>query len=338
MRKVFCFGELLLRLSPAPNGEWLRKHVVPVYAGGAELNVATALSRWGMPVRYFTALPDHYLSHDISDYLLQQGIDTSAIRYSGERIGTYYLPPGTDLKNSGVIYDRANSSFASLMPGQIEWEILFDGVEWFHFSAICPALNENLAKICEEALLVATKKGIRISVDLNYRAKLWQYGKKPVEIMDRLLPHCQLIMGNIWSANSLAGIPVDENIHPGATRDTYLDHAAKTALAIKEKYSACNSVALTYRFEKGNGIDYFGTLHLAGGNYCSPLFTTKQILDRVGSGDCFMGGLIYGIYNEHLPQHIISFAAAAAFGKLLEYGDATQQSASEVESLLKAYE
>lgn len=338
MKKVLCFGELLLRLSPALNGAWIKQHGMPVYVGGAELNVAAALARWEIPVTYATALPDHYLSHEIATHLETQGIGTQTILYCGERIGMYFLPPGTDLKNAGVIYDRAHSSFAGLQPEQIDWDGLFQGITWFHFSAICPALNENIALVCEEALRVAGAKGIQVSIDLNYRAKLWQYGQSPVEVMHRLLPYCTVIMGNIWSANTLAGIPVDENIHPGATQETYLDHAAKTSAAIKEKYPNCQTVALTYRFEKGSGIDYFGTLNYRDKEYVSPIFTTRQILDKVGSGDCFMAGLIYGIYKEHLPQHIISFAAAAAFGKLLEYGDATQQSAPEVESLLKAYE
>ncbi|ULQ53557.1 sugar kinase [Flavihumibacter fluvii] len=338
MKKVLCFGELLLRLSPVLNGDWLRKHNTPIFPGGAELNVAMALSRWNLKVKYITALPDHYLSHEVLAHLQQQGIDTSGIVFSGRRIGTYYLPIGQDLRHTDVIYDREHSAFSEIKTGMINWDELFDQVGWFHFSAICPALNENVAEVCEEALQVAAKKGIRISLDLNYRAKLWQYGKNPVDIMHRLLPHCHLIMGNIWSANTLAGIPVDANIHQGANQDTYLDHAAKTATAIKQAYKNCETVALTYRFEKGEGIDYFGTLHLANGDYCSPLFSTPHVLDRVGSGDCFMAGLIYGIYNEHRPHHVISFAAAAAFGKLQEYGDATYQTIAEVESLLKAYE
>lgn len=338
MEKVVCFGELLLRLSPVLNGDWLKKHNTPIFPGGAELNVAMALSRWSLPVKYVTALPDHYLTHEVVTYLQQQGIDTSGIIYSGSRIGTYYLPLGQDMKHTGVIYDRGHSSFAELVPGMINWDAIFDQVGWFHFSAICPAITEQTAAVCEEALAAAEKRSVRISIDLNYRAKLWQYGKNPVEIMHRLLPHCQFIMGNIWSANTLAGIPVDDDIHQGATQETYLNHAAKTAAAIKQAYPNCTTVALTYRFEKGEGIDYFGTLHLEKGDYCSPLFSTHLVLDRVGSGDCFMAGLIYGIYNEHRPQHIISFAAAAAFGKLQEYGDATYQTIAEVESLLKAYE
>jgi 2-dehydro-3-deoxygluconokinase len=338
MKKVLCFGELLLRLSPVLNGDWLRKHNTPVFPGGAELNVAMALSRWHLKVKYITALPDHYLSHEVVTYLQQQGIDTSGIQYSGNRVGTYYLPIGQDLRHTAVIYDRDNSAFSELAPGKINWDLVFEDVSWFHFSAICPALNEQVADVCEEALQVAAKRGITVSLDLNYRAKLWQYGKDPVQIMRRLLPYCHLIMGNIWSANTLAGIPVDADIHQGANQDTYLNHAAKTAAAIKLAYPNCNIVALTYRFEKGEGIDYFGTLHLAKGDYCSPLFSTSHVLDRVGSGDCFMGGLIYGIYCEHRPQHIVSFAAAAAFGKLQEYGDATYQRIAEVESFLKAYE
>ncbi|HWJ24990.1 MAG TPA: PfkB family carbohydrate kinase [Flavisolibacter sp.] len=176
MKKVFCFGELLLRMSPELGGAWIRNAHMPVFVGGAELNAATALARWNVPVAYGTALPENALAEEICRSLEGKGIDTSRIIFSGKRIGCYYLPQGADLKNAGVIYDREYSSFSQLKPGQIDWDRLLKDVEWFHFSAISPALNADVAVICKEALQAASEKGITISVDLNYRAKLWQYG------------------------------------------------------------------------------------------------------------------------------------------------------------------
>jgi 2-dehydro-3-deoxygluconokinase len=225
MNKVLCFGELLLRMSPLLQGKWLNNAYMPVYIGGAELNVAAALAKWNIPVSYFTALPENYLSKEICNDLQQRNIDIDNIHFSGNRIGIYFLPQGADLKHAGVIYDRSNSSFAELKPGMIDWEKVLHNISWFHFSAISPALNENIALVCKEVLEAASKKNISISVDLNYRSKLWQYGNRPAEIMPELVQHCDVIMGNIWSANILLGIDVDENIHSKGKKEYYLEHA-----------------------------------------------------------------------------------------------------------------
>src|ERR1700759_3070005 len=171
--KIFCFGEILMRLSPALQNEWLQQNNMPVYIGGAELNVATALAKWNAPVGYCTAMPEHYLSKEIIQYLQQKNIDTTPIRFSGKRLGIYFLPHGADLKHAGVIYDRAYSSFAELQPSTIDWNNLLDGYSWFHFSAISPAVSENAAMVCVEAVKAAAQKKMTVSVDLNYRSKLW---------------------------------------------------------------------------------------------------------------------------------------------------------------------
>ncbi|MDF2189579.1 sugar kinase [Paraflavitalea sp. CAU 1676] len=328
---VFCFGELLLRMSPVLNREWIQTNTMPVYVGGAELNVATALARWGVPARYSTALPDNYLSKEICDEIRTKKIDTSAIHYSGNRVGLYYLPQGADMKNAGVIYDRAHSSFASLQPGMIDWDTVLKDVSWFHFSAISPALNENVVAVCEEGAAAASAKGITVSVDLNYRAKLWQYGKKPVEIMPRLAKYCDVIMGNIWAANSLLGISVDPEIHIDGKREDFLAHATKTSLAIQQAYPKCKTVANTFRFDAGDGgILYYAALYNGGQLYYTKELTAAKIIDKVGSGDCFMAGLIHGLYHGHDSQKVIDVAARAAFGKLMEKGDATSQEMSTI--------
>src|ERR1700759_3475191 len=155
---VLSFGELLLRISPDDSGSWLRQNQFPFYIAGAELNVATALALWKVPSKYITALPDNGLSRQIVSFLELQKIDLSPVLYHHGRLCLYYLTKGRDLKNDALIYDRANSSFSELKPGMIDWDKQFEGVSWFHFSAICPAINQNIADVCKEALEVASRK------------------------------------------------------------------------------------------------------------------------------------------------------------------------------------
>ena len=333
---VFSFGELLLRLSPHANGVWIDENTIPVFIGGAELNMAAALACWNIPVKYFTALPDNYLSKDIIQYLIQKKIDTSTILSSGNRIGTYYLQQGKDLQHAAVIYDRAYSSFAELKPGTIDWESILTGISWFHFSAISPALNAQTAEVCKEVLAVVSKKNIPISVDLNYRSKLWQYGKQPIEIMPDLMQYCTVVMGNIWAANTLLGIPVNKDVGLLHDKQTYLEHAMETSLKIQAQYANVSHVANTFRFDtKTGGIEYFATLFNNGKQFHSAEYACPDVIDKIGSGDCFMAGLIKGIYSNDTNQHTIDFATAAAFGKLQEIGDATNQSIQQILSLIR---
>jgi 2-dehydro-3-deoxygluconokinase len=329
-RNVFCFGELLLRMSPSLERKWIQQAQMPVYIGGAELNVAIALAKWNTPAKYCTALPAHYLSTEIIEELNEKNIDTTAIHFSGNRIGTYYLPQGADLKNAGVIYDRAYSSFADLNPGMINWEKVLDGCRWFHFSAISPALNENVAAVCKEALMVAKAKGLTISVDLNYRAKLWQYGKQPVEIMPELVQYCDVIMGNLWAVESLLGISSPLKESAGKTKEELTQATGESMLQIHKQYPQAGSIAYTFRLEK----EYWAVLQHGPEMAVSKNFTMGQVVDKVGSGDCFMAGLIYGLYNKQDASAIINYAAAAAIGKLQEPGDATNQTIEQVKSRL----
>jgi 2-dehydro-3-deoxygluconokinase len=328
---IYCFGEILLRFSPVSNGGWINQATMPVFVGGAELNVATALAGWSLPVRYASVLPNNSLADDMADYIAKKSIDPSGLIRGGERVGTYYLPQGKDLKNAGVIYDRANSGFANLKPGNIDWDVALADINWLHISAISPALNQSVADICLELVQTASAKNIPISIDLNHRARLWQYGVAPTDIMPGLVEYCNVVMGNIWSANALLGIPVDANIHDKGQPTDYVAHARTTSEAIMARFSRCQTVANTFRFStKPAGIRYYTTLFTNGQQYVSPTFETDTVADQIGSGDCFMAGLIYGLYQDHSPQTVLNFAAAAAFGKLQEIGDATRQTVEDV--------
>ncbi|HYE56300.1 MAG TPA: sugar kinase [Chitinophagaceae bacterium] len=332
MQKVLCFGELLLRLSPDTEGSWISSNNMPVHIGGAELNVATALARWKASSAFCTAIPDNYLSKQITGYLAQNNIDTTPIQFCGSRIGLYYLPQGLDVKNAGVIYDRAGSSFATLKPRTINWNNVLEGVGWFHFSAICPALSQEAADVCLEAMEAASKKNIFISVDLNYRSKLWQYGKQPHEVMPQLAKFCNLIMGNVWAAQTMLGIPVDPALVNKDQKDLYLQQARQTSEEITRRYSRCSTVANTFRFDHTGAIRYYTTLYHDGQWYVSRQYDTNKVIDKVGSGDCFMAGLIYGHLRQWDAQQIIEFATAAAFKKLFIKGDATTSSVEEIRS------
>lgn len=336
MGKILCFGELLLRLSPAASGEWIEQQSMPVFVGGAELNAARALANWEVPVSYLSAIPRHLLSEQIVGYLSRKNVDCSVMQYRGERIGTYYLPVGSELKNAGVIYDRAGSSFAGLAPGMIDWDKALEGVSWFHFSAICPALTQNVADVCEEALIAAKAKGITISVDLNYRSKLWKYGVNSVAVMPKLVEYCNLVMGNVWAANTMLNVPVSDTLAAQHDKNAYLDQAEKSSRYIIEQYPECTRVANTFRFDAGtNGVNYYTTLFENGTLYVSHEYNTDHVVDKVGSGDCFMAGLIYGYHHQHAPQQILEFATAAAFEKLFITGDATDRTVAQVNQAIK---
>jgi 2-dehydro-3-deoxygluconokinase len=338
MGKVLSFGELLLRICPDVDGQWLRENRLPFYVGGAEANVATALALWGVPSSYMTALPENFLSGQLVGYLNSREVQTDRIVYQGNRVGLYYLPKGKDLKNAGVIYDRSHSAFAGLTPGTIDWDAVFEGVSWFHFSAICPAINQAVAEVCEEALEVAARRNVTVSLDLNYRAKLWKYGKDPVEVMPALARHCHLIMGNIWAAHTMLGINLDEGLIAGRDKASLLRHARLSSEETIRRFPNCRTVANTFRFDHGQqGIRYYTTLYEGGELTCSQEYIAGKIADKVGSGDCFMAGLIYGLYHGQAPAETLEFATAAAFQKLFIESDATTSTVAEIQETITSY-
>ena len=324
--KVFCFGEILLHYAPPMNSDFIERQHMPFYLGGAELNVASALAKWDMPVKYGTAMPSHFLSDTIIGHLSKKNIDTSAIQISGNRIGCFYLATGLDMKNAAVVYDRANSSFAEIKKGSIDWKEVLKDVHWFHFSAISASLTQNATDLCEEALIAATEMGIPISVDLNYRAKLWKYGKTPIEVMSQLVKYCTVLMGNLWAVEDMLGISSSIKSSIGCSDEQLALAANNSMLKLKEQFPLLNTVAYTFRLAE----TYFGLMFNKNNFYKSPTYKIIDVKNIVGTGDCFMAGLIYGIRHQHTPEEIINFAAAAAVGKLYELGDATEQSLEQI--------
>jgi 2-dehydro-3-deoxygluconokinase len=326
MEKIFCFGELLIRLSPDLDNAWIANTAMPAHIGGAELNVAQALVNWGLPVKYSTALPNTWLSQNIVSHLQQKQIDTSAIQYSGQRIGLYYLPQGTDLKNAGVIYDRASSSFATLTPGSIDWDSLLQDCDWFHCSAICQAVSEQAAHVTVEAMQAAKAKGITVSIDLNYRSKLWQYGQAPQQVMPQLIQHCDVVMGNLWSVESLLGIPTGLNGQTEVSDAELISAATASMQLLQQQYPTVHTMAYNFRFDDR----YFAVLHKEKETITAATKQLGNVVDKVGSGDCFMAALIYAIKSGYSHTDIINFAVSAAMGKLGEKGDSTQQTVLQI--------
>lgn len=326
MKKVFCFGEILMRFSPLPEGQSFEKQTMPFFVGGAELNVANALAKWNTPVAYCTAMPDNFLTDSIIQDISTKNIDTTSIYKTGKRMGIYYLAQGTDVKNAGVVFDRENSAFANLQVGMLNWHEVLKDVNWFHISAIAVALTENTTAVCIEALKVAKSLGIWVSIDLNYRANLWQYGKNAHEVMPEILKYCDVVMGNLWAVENLLNIQSPVKSSANKTQEELLSAAQESIEALQKQYPYISKVAYTFRLEN----HYWALLKNKDGIFASKTREINATVDRVGSGDCFMAGIIYGIQNERSSQQIIDFAASAAVGKLYETGDCTNQTVEQI--------
>ncbi|HEY0608691.1 MAG TPA: sugar kinase [Chitinophaga sp.] len=327
--KVISYGEILFRFSPA-----FDQHTSALYIGGAEANMAASLARWGTPVSYISKVPDNGLSRQVLQQLEKAGIVTDRMLWGGDRIGAYYLAQGSDLKHAEVVYDRKYSSFSELQPGATDWDALLEGADWFHWSAITPALNQQAATVCKEALEAARHKGLIISTDLNYRNKLWQYAK-PFQVMPELVQYCDVIMGNIWAAHQMLDTALDTVALEKNQKEVYLEQAIKVAQEITEKYERCKHVAFTFRFSEGPTHNlYYATYYNQGKQTVSRQYETNEVIDRVGSGDSFMAGLIHSLVEGFDAQQTISFAAAAAYSKLFVKGDFNNTDKAAIEKLI----
>jgi 2-dehydro-3-deoxygluconokinase len=319
--RILCFGELLIRLQSTSKG-FFEQNNLNVYPGGSEANVAAALAQLKIPTCYVTAMPRNSMTLEIQQILTDYGVDTSQILFQGDRLGSYMLLSANGLSNGEVIYDRKYSSFSQIQVGSIDWETIFDNITWFHFTALTPALNPTLAEVCLEALKFASKKGMKISVDLNYRSKLWQYGKEPIEVMPELLKYVDVIMGNIWAANKMLGTKIEAHFDNNTPKEEYFAHAKKISKEIFDNYPRCKHIANTFRFmEDVNHNLFYATYHTTSDHFVSTTYETRSLIDRIGSGDAFMAGLIAAISSDQPEQHVIDFATKIGFDKLFVKGD-----------------
>lgn len=319
---ILSFGELLLRFSASGETFLGEGNQVVAFPGGSEANVAASLGQWSIPCSYLSCVPDNELAAQALATLSNLGVDVSPTLRGGDRLGSYFLLSANGLSKGEVVYDRKYSAFSTLQPGRIDWDKVLEGYTWFHWSALTPALDDSLAAVCREAVIAAHRKGLTVSVDLNYRNKLWNYGKQPIEVMPGLLQYCHVVMGNIWAANKMLGTSVLETLSRETVPDVYFEQAKSSAQEVFDLLPACQHLAYTFRFmDSATHNLLYGTYHTREDDVISSINETQQVIDRIGSGDAFMAGLIYALVTEKTGQEVIDVATAAGFRKLFVKGD-----------------
>lgn len=329
MGKVITFGELMLRLAPENYLRFVQSEKYEATFGGAEANVAVSLANFGMDAAFVTKLPEHEIGQAAVNSLRRFGVDTSKIVRGGERVGIYYCEKGASQRPSKVIYDRACSSIALAKKADFDWNKIFDGATWFHFTGITPALSDEIAEICLEALKKAKEKNITVSCDLNYRKKLWSK-EKAGKVMGELCRYVDYCIANEEDAKDVFGIEADNTDITGGKldRDGYISVAKK----LTDKFHF-KGVAITLRESKSaNDNDWSGMLYTNGEAVFSKKYA-MHIVDRVGGGDSFGGALIYALLSGYESQRAIEFAVAASCLKHSVEGDYNMVSLSEVEAL-----
>lgn len=329
MKKVITFGELMLRLAPENYLRFVQSEKYGATFGGAEANVAVSLSNYGIDAAFVSKLPAHEIGQAAVNSLRKYGVNTSMIVRGGERVGIYYCEKGASQRPSKVIYDRAHSSIAEASVSDFDWKKIFDGADWFHFTGITPALSESVADICLDACRQAKDFGITVSCDLNYRKKLWSK-ERAGEVMGKLCRYVDYCIANEEDAKDVFGIEADGSDIAGGklNREGYVSVAKK----LTEKFGF-KGVAITLRESKSaNDNDWSGMLYVNDNAYFGKKYG-MHIVDRVGGGDSFGGGLIYSLLNGYSPQKTIDFAVAASCLKHSIEGDYNLVSAAEVNAL-----
>ena len=335
MSKVITFGEIMLRLAtPGYLRFGQATEFEATYAGG-EANVAVSLANYGISASFVSCLPNNDIGDAAISTLRARNVDTSNIQRSGDRVGIYFLESGAVSRGSKVIYDRANSSFAKIKKGSIDWNKVFEGVTWFHWTGITPAVSEGAADECRAACEVAAKKGITISTDLNYRAKLWKWGKPAGEVMQELVKHCDVILGNEEDAEMVFGIkPQGVDVKSGHVEGAAYESVGKQLMT---KFPKAKKVIITLRGSiSASHNSWAGVLWDGRKLYESPTYQITHIVDRVGGGDSFMGGLVYGLMTYPTDdQRALNFAVAASCLKHTIKGDFNMVTVDEVEKLMQ---
>lgn len=332
--KTVCFGEIMLRLAPEGYLRFVQADKFEVVYGGGEANVSVSLANYGYDSAYVTKLPDNAIGQSAVNALRRFGVDTTKIVRGGPRVGIYYCEKGASQRPSKVVYDRAGSSIALAKREDFDWEKILDGADWFHFTGITPALGGEMPEICMDALKVCRAKGITTSCDLNYRKNLWST-EEAGRVMDGLMHLVDVCIANEEDADKVFGIRA-ENTDVDSGK---LDHEAYKSVArqLSERFG-CKRVAITLRTSiSANDNIWAAMLFDAPTNqYCFSKSYNLHIVDRVGGGDSFGGGLIYASLDNRAPQDVIEFATAASALKHSVEGDFNHVSVAEVDSLIKS--
>jgi 2-dehydro-3-deoxygluconokinase len=333
MTRVVTFGEVMLRLKSPGFERLFQSPRLEATFGGAEANVAVSLAQFGLPVSFVTALPANPLGESAVSEIRKFGVDTSFIKRVGDRLGIYFLESGSNQRASKVTYDRAGSSIAAAKPGDFDWNAILEGATWFHISGVTPAISASAAALSLEAVKAARSKRITVSCDYNYRKNLWGYGKKAPEVMREIVSYANIGIANEEDCQKALGI----DAHPDVSKGK-LDAERYSGLAEKvlKEFPNLEKQAITLR--ESHSADHNGwsaIVHNRTKALTSRKYDITNIVDRVGAGDSFAAGFIYGLITYKDDQRALEFAAAASCLKHSILGDFNRVDVSEVESLMK---
>ena len=332
MTDFITFGEIMLRLKSPGHERFFQSPQLEATFGGGEANVAVSLSNYGCDASFVSALPDNGVGDSAIQELHRFGVKTDNIVRQGERVGIYYLETGANQRASNVIYDRAHSSICDAKPGDFDWDAIFKGAKWFHFTGITPALSESAAALTLEAVKAAKANNVTVSCDFNYRGKLWKYGKTAPEVMTELVKYVDVGIANEEDCQKSLGITTDVDVESGE-----LDTKKYEALSAKmmEVFPNLTEMAITLR--ESHSADHNGwsaCLRDANGFYLSRKYEMTDIIDRVGGGDSFASAMVYGLTAYEDRQQSLEFAVAASALKHTISGDFNRVSVGEVEKLM----
>lgn len=335
MQKVVTFGEIMLRLATTDYKRFIQSDSLSSTFGGGEANVAVSLANYGIAVDFISRLPENEIAEWSISELRKYNVGTSKILRGGERLGIYFLETGAVSRPSKVIYDRDHSSFADIQKGMFNWKDILKDATWFHWTGITPAVSQGAADACLEAIKTANEMGITVSCDLNYRKNLWKYGKSAREIMPQLVEGCDIILGNEEDAEKVFGIKPEGFNAEYSGGEIEVVKFESVCKQIMQKFPRANKVIITLRGSINANHNRWGGCLFSDKFYQSKQYDITHIVDRVGGGDSFMGGLIYGLLNYNDDQKALDFAAAASCLKHTVYGDFNLVKISEVETLMK---
>ena len=333
MARVVTFGEIMLRLKSPALERFFQSPSLEATFGGGEANVAVSLANYGMDASFVSVIPDNDIGKACMQQLRGFGVDVSSLKKTSGRMGIYFLETGSNQRPSKVIYDRAESCIAKAGVGDIDWDKALEGATWFHITGITPAISASAAELSLAAVKAAKAKGVHVSCDLNYRKNLWKYGKRADEVMSELVKYVDTVIANEEDVQKALGITAESDVESGEL-DTNV--YKKLAATVMEKYPNVKRVAITLRESKSADTNYWAACIYDGKEfYVSRKYAITDIVDRVGGGDSFGGGLIYGLNTYDNQAQALEFAVAASCLKHTISGDFNRVSVAEVESLMK---
>jgi 2-dehydro-3-deoxygluconokinase len=332
MKKIITFGEIMLRLKAPGSERFFQSPFLEATFGGGEANVAVGLARFGMDVAFVSLIPPNRIGDACIAELRKQGVDTSHAIRKGKRLGIYFLEAGANQRPSVVIYDRTHSAIAEAIRGEIPWDAVFARAGWFHITGITPAISESAALTSLEAVLQAKEKGLSVSCDLNYRKNLWKYGRTAQEVMTEIVKHTDIVMANEEDCQKALGVSADADVESGKVET---DHYRRLTDRVLEQYPDLRKIAVTLR--ESHSADHNGwsaVLNNRDEFLVSRKYEIRNIVDRVGTGDSFAAGLIYGLHALKSDREALEFAVAASCLKHSIPGDLPLLSREEVNNLV----